>query len=258
MLAMAAVMVSLGRWQLARYEARSDINDRINASAATEPAPLAAALPEPRVGGGAPPPAEAAWTRVTAAGVYDASREILVRSRTVDGRVGFEVVTPLRLTDGSAILVDRGWVPPGENGAASRPEVPPVPSGPVTVIGRVHLTESGARTVERDPDGVLQVRRIGVPQIARELPYPAYGAYLLADPVEPGFTAVPVGQENAWQNAGYVVQWWLFAALVLIGFCYLARREALATRAGVTTPALGYGRLHERADAADAGDRTDR
>jgi cytochrome oxidase assembly protein ShyY1 len=255
MLAMAAVMVGLGRWQLSRYELRAGINERIDAAATAEPAPLTEVLPAPQVGGGAAPPAEAAWRRISASGVYDASNEILVRSRTVDGRVGFEIVTPLRLADGSAVLVDRGWVAPGRHGAASRPDTPPVPTGTVTVVGRLHPTESGARTVERAPDGVLEVRRIGVPEIGRQLSYPLYGAYLLADPVETGFTAVPVGHESAWQNAGYVVQWWLFAALTLVGFGYLARREAHGPRGGVAAPELGYGPLHDR---ADAGDRTDR
>ena len=36
----------------------------------------------------------------------------------------------------------------------------------------------------------------------------------------------PPDTENAWQNAGYVVQWWAFAALTLYGYVYLARREA--------------------------------
>ena len=40
-------------------------------------------------------------------------REILVRGRTVEGTVGFEVLTPLVLADGTAVLVDRGWVRAG-------------------------------------------------------------------------------------------------------------------------------------------------
>ena len=46
------------------------------------------------------------------------AHEILARARTVDGRVGFEIITPLVLADGTAVLVDRGWVPPP---AARRP-----------------------------------------------------------------------------------------------------------------------------------------
>jgi cytochrome oxidase assembly protein ShyY1 len=240
MIAAAAIMALLGRWQLARYEARSSINSRIDAAATAEPVPASQVLPAD----GQAPLAGAAWTRVTATGVYDVTRNILVRGRTAGGQVGFEVVTPLRSADGSTLLVNRGWIPPNRAGAAALPSVPPAPTGSVTVVGRVHPSESGGRPVDRGTSGTMQVRRIAVPEIARALPYPVYGAYLVADPPEPGFAAVPVPHENAWQNAAYVVQWWLLAALTVVAFGYLARREARADTAG-------YGRAHERAQRAD-------
>src|SRR4051812_18323105 len=108
-------MVLLGNWQLHRYQQRHATNQRIDAADKVAPAPLTAVLPP--AGGaagsaGAAPPADRAWTGVTATGEYDPDHVILIRSRTVDGKVGFEVVTPLRLADGTAVLVDRGWVPP--------------------------------------------------------------------------------------------------------------------------------------------------
>jgi cytochrome oxidase assembly protein ShyY1 len=232
---LAAVMVGLGRWQLDRYHQRSEINARIDAGAATAPAPIEVVLPAPASGGGHPPPATSAWKRVTTTGVYDEAREVLARGRTVDGRVGYEILTPLRLADGSAVLVDRGWVPPSPRGASAAPDVPPAPHGEVTVVGRVHLSESGARAVDR-VDGRVEVRRVGVGAIAGELPYPVYGAYLLLDsqtpPADPRLVAIPSDHENPAQNAAYVVQWWLLAALTLVGYGLLARREA-EQRAGL-------------------------
>ena len=43
---------------------------------------------------------------------------------------------------------------------------------------------------------------------------------------------MPPEKENALQNAGYVLQWWLFAALTVYGFGYLARREAHGPETG--------------------------
>jgi len=232
-LAAAAVMVLLGNWQLSRYQERAAINERIDSTAEVPPVPVGEVLPDP--GGtagtaGAAPPAEAAWTRVTVTGRYDDTNVIMIRSRTVANRVGFEVLTPLRLADGSAVLVDRGWIPPAPGGSAlTRPEVPAVPSGEVTVVGRVHLSESKPDAVTRR-DGRIETRRIAVPVLARELPYPIYHGYLLLDEqtpaADPAFSAIPIRHENDWQNGGYVVQWWLFAVLALIGFGWAARREA--------------------------------
>ncbi|GAA4706599.1 SURF1 family cytochrome oxidase biogenesis protein [Phytohabitans rumicis] len=208
----ATVMVLLGNWQLHRYEQRSAVNHRIDAATGGTAAPLPATPPQ-------------AWTRVTATGRYDTANEILVRGRTVDGKVGFEVVTPLVRADGSAVLVDRGWVPPAPGGAVATPQVPAAPTGEVTVVGRVHESESRPDSVIRRA-GRIEVRRIGIARLAEELPYPLYGAYLLAEDPAAGLTAIPIEHENSWQNAGYVVQWWLFAALAVAGFGWVAYREA--------------------------------
>jgi cytochrome oxidase assembly protein ShyY1 len=225
MLALAAVMVGLGLWQLDRYHERSAINNRIDASAAGQATPVTSVLPT----GGQPPPASAAWTRVTATGRYDVHNQVLVRGRTVNDQVGFEILTPLLLADGSAVLVDRGWVPPANAGALAMPDVPPAPTGQVTVAGRLHLTESRPSPVDRR-EGWIETRRVSVPRIAGELPYRVYGAYVLLDTQQPAadkrLVPVSVEHENAWMNAGYVVQWWMFAGLTLFGLVWLARREA--------------------------------
>ncbi|HEX7744598.1 MAG TPA: SURF1 family protein [Micromonosporaceae bacterium] len=230
----AAVMVLLGNWQLSRYRERSAINARIDAAAAVAPAPLAKVLPTPGTAPGTAGPAPGpavVWARATVTGRYDGTNTTLVRNRTVNGQVGFEVVTPLVLTDGTAVLVDRGWVPPAAAGATAQPTVPATPDGPVTVVGRVRHSESAAGGVTRR-EGRIETRRIAVPQLARHLPYPTYGGYLLLDqqdpPADPAFSAVPIEHENDWQNGGYVVQWWIFAGMALAGYGWLARREALS------------------------------
>ncbi|WP_431977240.1 SURF1 family cytochrome oxidase biogenesis protein [Micromonospora haikouensis] len=253
----AAVMVLLGNWQLDRYRGRTAINERIDAGSRMTPVPLRDAVPAPTGGGGTAGPApadEATWSRVTVTGRYDTANIVLVRGRTVDNRVGFEIVTPLVLADGTAVLVDQGWVPPAPGGALAQPQLPPVPPGEVTVVGRVHPTESGAGAVDRR-DGRLETRRIAVPRLARELPYPVYGAYVLLDEqtpaADPVFQAVPIGHTNNWQNFGYVVQWWIFAVMTLFGYGWVARREARRA-AGLDGPAKPLDRAAEPSPSASA------
>jgi cytochrome oxidase assembly protein ShyY1 len=162
-------------------------------------------------------------------GRYDTGNEILVRGRTIGSEVGYEVVTPLVQADGTAVLVDRGWVPPAPGGALPVPRVPAAPAGQVSVIGRIHPTESTPGQLDRR-DGRIQVRRVSVSQLAGQLPYPVYGAYVLlteqTPAADPAFTPIPVEEENALQNGGYAIQWWAFAAMSLAGYGWLARREA--------------------------------
>jgi cytochrome oxidase assembly protein ShyY1 len=234
----AAVMVGLGFWQLDRYYYRTAINNRIDAATAATPVPLASTLAAPA--GAAPgtvgpdAPADAAWTRVSVTGHYDQSHEILARARTVNDEIGFEIVTPLVLDNGTAILVDRGWIATPADGV-SAPTVPPAPTGPVTVLGRIHAAESESDSAQQ-LFGHISVRRIAPARVAGSLPYAIYGAYVTMDaqssppsaaPVADGrFVPVSPDYENSLMNAGYVAQWWSFSVLTLVGYGYLVVKEA--------------------------------
>jgi cytochrome oxidase assembly protein ShyY1 len=236
-IAAALVMVRLGEWQLHRYEERHAINTRIDAADSTRAVPLTSVVTAPTVAGkaGPTPGSSVAWTKVTFSGQYDPSHEIQARARTVNGDVGFEILTPLLLSDGGGVLVDRGWVPAPEAGALAAPTVPPAPAGPVTVVGQVHLSESRPTPIEHR-DGRLDTRRISVPRLAEQMPFPVYGAYILLTEQTPAnshaFSEIPIDHEDDWQNAGYTVQWWLFACMPLYAYVYYARKEA-QLRAGV-------------------------
>jgi cytochrome oxidase assembly protein ShyY1 len=233
----AVIMVMLGNWQLHRYQERSAINHRIDAADSVQAVPLTSVLAAPSAAGtaGASPGKGVAWTKVTVSGRYDPTHEIQARGRTVDGDVGFEIITPLVLADGTAVLVDRGWVPAPSAGAVAAPTVPAAPTGDVTVVGQVHLSESRPTPIEQR-DGRLDTRRISVSHLAGKMPYPVYGAYVLLTSQtpanDPAFTRIPIDHEDSWQNAGYSVQWWLFALMALVAFGLQARKEA-QIRAGV-------------------------
>src|SRR3954470_1524280 len=164
-------MVMLGNWQLHRYEERSAINDRIDAADSVDAVAMTSLLARPTAPGsaGSSPGKRLAWTKVTVSGRYDPAHEIQARGRTVDGDVGFEIVTPLVLADGAAVLVDRGWVPAPAGGAVAAPTVPPAPTGDVTVVGQVHLSESRPTPIEQR-DGRLDTRRISVSHLAGKMP----------------------------------------------------------------------------------------
>ena len=95
-------------------------------------------------------------------GRYDAGHKLLVRNRPFDGQVGFHVLAPLVTAAGPALLVDRGWVPAGED-ATVVPDVPAPPPGEVTVTVRLRPSEP-ASTTGTPPRG--QVTRIDVSAIA--------------------------------------------------------------------------------------------
>lgn len=225
---LATVMVFLGLWQLSRYHQRADTNNRIAAAAAGEPVDLSAVNAVGRA-----PGSNQAWDKVRVTGVYDPAQQILARERTLNDAVGYEVLTPLVLADGSAVLIDRGWLPPSDPGSTALPTVPAAPTGQVSVVGRLHMPESRAGGIQ-EISGTRQVRRISPARLATAVPYPLYGGYVVLDSqqpaADPAFTTIPSDHQNSWMNAGYTVQWWAFALLTLFGFGYAARREGRGPR----------------------------
>src|SRR5262245_722501 len=72
--------------------------------------------------------AELESKRVSLRGVFRAELTVLLDNKIRSRRVGYEVVTPLRLDDSSYVLVDRGWFERGT-------KEPAAPAGRVSIEG---------------------------------------------------------------------------------------------------------------------------
>jgi cytochrome oxidase assembly protein ShyY1 len=164
-------------------------------------------------------------------GRYDAAHQIVVRLRPRAGRAGAHVLTPLVGADGTALLVDRGFV---EQAGAVRtvPDAPDPPSGEVEVVARLRLSEEGRGTGGDPATGA--VRHVDVDGIAATLPYPVYGAWGELVRQDPPPEAVPepppAPQLDAGPHLGYAYQWFLFAVVAVVGFVLLVRSEWRSAR----------------------------
>ncbi|MFF9375256.1 SURF1 family protein [Streptomyces griseoluteus] len=225
-IALIPTMIRLGFWQHHRYEERTARNNLVARALHADPVPVER-LTSP---GRAVTHADK-YRTVTATGTFDTAHEEVVRRRTnADDEVGFHVLTPLRLTDGRVLLVNRGWIP--ANGAQTEfPKVPAPPAGKVTITGRLKADEtteaSGIKQIAGLPD--RQVMLINSADQAKRLGAPVLGGYVEQTAPEPrGDTPEQIsspGSEDAPLNYAYMIQWWLFAAAVPVGWWFLVRRE---------------------------------
>ena len=226
LLVVVPAFILLGRWQLDRFDHRVNANRLIRANLAAAPVPVERLAPP-----GAVVPKAEVWRRVSAVGEYDEGRQRLVRNRPNNGRIGFHVLVPLITESGTAVLVDRGWIPPGET-ARDTPVPPPAPSGTVTVIGRLRASQHGSIGGSDMPAG--QIAKIDIGRLSGELGLPLYGGYLELIEEQPAANPAPVLPEVPEMSTGphlaYAVQWFLFAIGAVVGVGYLARREALDLR----------------------------
>lgn len=224
--ALVAIIVCalLATWQQGRATERSAANDRIEAGAEATPTLLDEVLP---ANGGLDD--DDRWTVVEATGEFDVENEVAVRARPQDGEIGVEIITPLDLSDGTTVLVNRGWLSPGD--AEDLSSIPSAPEGEVTVIGRLYESEPTRGEVSRN-NGWWESRVISVDLLEDNLPGELRAGYVGDLEAQAPFQVQNPPSYRAWQNYSYAVQWWLFAAMIPVGWVVLVRRELRSTPEG--------------------------
>lgn len=104
-------LVALGTWQLQRLAWKENlIAQREAGMEAPALNPAEVAVPED------------AYRRVALTGRFDHDHEIFLTGRTQKGKPGYHVVTPLITSDGTAVFVDRGWIPLEARDPGTRPD----------------------------------------------------------------------------------------------------------------------------------------
>src|SRR5262249_55601399 len=97
--------VRLGFWQLDRLHGRRYYNHLFEQGMTTPAQPVEHLIDDAGAGG------PQLYLHASATGTYDTSHEVTLYGRMQDDQPGNHVLTPLRLPDGRAVIVDRGWVP---------------------------------------------------------------------------------------------------------------------------------------------------
>ncbi|HJU21341.1 MAG TPA: SURF1 family protein [Casimicrobiaceae bacterium] len=216
--------VMAGNWQHRRMLEKEALRDAIARAAAMAPVAL--------------PTDTQDWTAwrfrsVVATGEYDAGRQILIDNKVHDGKVGFDVVTPLQLADGRAVLVDRGFVPL-HGSRANLPSAPP-PTGPVDVRGRIDIppsryfelgngsAPSGIVWEHLDPQRFAKASGLDVLPIVIEATDSRTSDGLVHD--------FPLPDTGIERHVSYMVQWYTFAAMAAGLWAWFTFRPRLRLRA---------------------------
>lgn len=215
MAAGVAIFIALGVKQLDRAaEKRAHLAEFTRAGTAIELTRLPADMPR--------------FQRVTARGHYDATHQFLHDNRVHENVPGVHVLTPLVLADGSAVLVNRGWLPLD----LARRKLPAVGVGsePRTLSGLIDdLPRTPIELPARSGSGwpkLVQYPRMQA--LAALLDRELRPRVILLDPWEPD------GYVRDWQPPGapparhvaYAVQWFAFAAAAIVIWIVMSRPRA--------------------------------
>ena len=220
-IALAAVCTRLGFWQFHKLDLRLEQNKVVTRHLAAEPVDISDVV---RPGDKVDESQE--FTRVTATGTYDVEHQVTVKFTTRDGAPGVDVVTPLVLPSGDAVLVDRGWQQ--TSNTMETPDVPAPPPAEVTIEGWLRPDNGAGGDAVRPIDG--QVRAISSTGMAEHVPHPLLSGYLNLRSEDPApaeaLEAEPRPELGQGPHFFYALQWWFFALLAVVGYVWFARAEA--------------------------------
>jgi surfeit locus 1 family protein len=139
-----AILLALGSWQVQRLNWKLGLIAAREAAMAGDPVDLAVLQSVADT-------SALDFRRARGKGMLMPGKEVHVFASSADSKAGYHVFTPLMLSNGYAVLVNRGWVPPELKEPASRPDS--LIAGPVTITGVVRLPQGrGAFTPEDDTD----------------------------------------------------------------------------------------------------------
>jgi surfeit locus 1 family protein len=137
----------------------------------------------------------------------------------MNNRVGFFVVTPLLLADGSAVVVQRGWLP---RDFEQRDRIAPVPTpdGEVVVEGRVAPPPSRLYEFSGGDSGRIR-QNLDLDAYAREtgLALRPLSVLLADSPATAGDGLRrdwPAPSAGVAQNQGYAAQWFGLSVLIVV------------------------------------------
>jgi surfeit locus 1 family protein len=205
----------LGKWQVQRYHYKQQLLQAYARNQQT------AAVPVTEISRAAP---AMQFQPVTAAGTYENADTVLLTNRPYHDRIGFEVLTPLRIAGEKKMLwVDRGWV--AADAKQNAPVIQPV-IAPQQIKGVIKFLNEfqfilGNNVLAAGPPRQLQKMDIAA---LEKLTGQTYFPFIVRlDPrAENGFGRDwIISTVQPERHLGYAVQWFaLAAALLIAAFCF--------------------------------------
>jgi surfeit locus 1 family protein len=216
MLVGVAVTVRLGFWQLSRADQKQAQHAAI-VEQKSAPVLLTETLLEQ------PTLFKQLHRRVQLQGRWLGEHTVYLDNRPMQGRAGFWVVTPLVLTDGTTVLVQRGWIP---RNSLDRTQLAPIetPSGVVKVQGRLASVPSSVLSLVGAQEDITAGSRtsnirqnLSLDQMTAQTGAVFSATVLQTDPASDGllreWLEISAGVDK---NHAYAFQWFALAAVQLM------------------------------------------
>lgn len=221
------LFIKFGLWQYHKAQ------QKIAIQAVYEAAKVNGALPFPVTLQAGLTPADWQYKKVTVSGEYAPQYQFLLDNQVENNRVGFHVITPLKISGtNDYVLVNRGWIL-GHATHASLPSFS-TPSGMQTVVGQVWVPSRKIFSLEAKtvpsaggPTQPWQAvwQHMNLAAYQQRVPFTVSSMAIKLDPASEagGFVRNwTVSAERITTHMGYAYQWFGFAVASLLIFLYMS------------------------------------
>lgn len=213
------LLITLGFWQLHRYHYKKELLTRYQKAINSKPLSFSKinSIQDLR------------FQHLTVTGHYLNDKVMLLQHRFYKSKVGFDVLTPLKIKgENKVLLINRGWIP------VQRPHETPIiqpVKGVQRITGYVKILEKYHFTLGNnilDPSQwPLKMQSIDFKNLSRLTHLQFYPFVLRLDPNQPhGFVRKwkPINMIPE-RHLGYAVQWFTMALALVIAFFFFCRKK---------------------------------
>ncbi len=214
------IFLVLAIWQLGRADQKRDLQALVDSRMD---------LPAVEYRGGSLDVESMQYRRVSFEGRFENDGQVLIDNVVMEGKPGYQVITPFRLSEGGHVLVDRGWVV----AARRRDQLPDisVDQQPLRLSGRVdrHRSRPVVGAERPDPEGSMRWLYVDPAYYNERTGLSVPRFVIRLEPGSPGGYkhATTAYDAKVGMHIGYAIQWAAFAVIAFATWLGLSikRRE---------------------------------
>lgn len=212
-------LIALGLWQLEREQQKIETEKMYETRNASEPTDVSSIDWTNH---------DLNWIAISATGIFDNTRQLLLDNRILNSVVGYEVISPF-YTDDRVLLVNRGWIAQG----SSRQSLPKLEltEEQVTITGHIYVPDGelmilGAEEAVTNswPKVIQSVDIQALSSVMDE----AFGPHVVrldensTAVLQTNWTAINMRPEV---HRAYAVQWFVMASVLIFLYLFFSIRK---------------------------------
>lgn len=210
------VLIRLGLWQVERYYFRQIFN--ANYIKATQLPVIDISKNINDITG------DMEYRKVKIKGAFDNDHSIVRLNQYVDSRLGYSLLTPLILSDGTAVMIDRGWIPAEGNGTR-QDWLKYAVDGEISLSGIIRRSINiEKKDISKRPEFWIDFDKDQVQQLYEYQLSPVFiQVFPTNNQTEPPLPMIATVEITDGPHAGYALQWFTFALILLLGYPFFLK-----------------------------------